>query len=74
MTQFQPSGQLIRALEKGLSVVNTHRPAVEYLEELGRVDPGIAEAVERARAKLDHLDKLCTTGLNLANSANQPNA
>lgn len=64
-----PSGTLERALRKGLGVCNTYRPILEYFEELAKVDPGIEPSVEQLRIKLEHLDRLCRAGLNVANGS-----
>lgn len=60
-----PNGALERALQKGLGCCNSHRPAIEYLEQLATVCPEIEPLVAELRLKLEHLDKMCRTGLGL---------
>lgn len=60
-----PSGTLERALRKGIGVCNTYRAHLEYFEELAKAAPELEEAVNTLRVKLEHLDRLCRTGLSL---------
>lgn len=63
--QVIPSGTLERSLRKGMGVCNTHRPHLEYFEELAKAAPELDELVTKLRVKLEHLDKLCRAGLLL---------
>lgn len=60
-----PSVELQRALQKGLGCCNSVAQQVEYFEQLAQACPELDPLVSELRLKLEHLSKLCRTGLGM---------
>lgn len=54
-----------KAFQDSLATVNTVRPQLEYLERVAQSVPHIADDVSAMRTRLDYLQTMCETCLNV---------
>lgn len=60
--------QFRTACEKALACCNTHRPTIEFLQELAKTAPEFKDRIDELVSKLEHTQEVAEAGLHLMDS------